>query len=233
MLHAMSVSWRFASRMSLIARVSDCRTWSPRYPCTFAIRPTPVFLGGATLNTNNNHNHNNHNANAKNSESSSSNPPATISFDATSNNALDSEGLLVFSPEVQLSTLLDKKNAYHDLSRQSIASREWTILVMANQDDFHSTDGLLYVVLSAVMIFVACLLTALWVYTNYKRQQIKSRAAAHKAAFMVESASKAARDERWMNDFILHEVRNPCSAAISACSFVASAVHEDAMASSS
>jgi signal transduction histidine kinase len=43
---------------------------------------------------------------------------------------------------------------------------------------------------------------------------------------MVESALKAARDERWMNDFISHEVRNPRAAAISACSFVSSAVNE-------
>jgi hypothetical protein len=80
------------------------------------------------------------------------------------------------------------------------------------------------------MIFVACTCTALWVYTNYKRvtkiHQIQSKAAADKAAYMVESARKAARDERWLNDFISHEVRNPCAAAISACSFVSSAVNE-------
>jgi signal transduction histidine kinase len=180
----------------------------------------PIFLGGATLNANKNKN------NAVNTEASSN---TGIFINATSNNTLDTQGSLVFASEIALSTLLNKKHCYHDVSRHAIASREWTFLVMAEQDEF-APEGLLYIVLSAVMIFVACTCTALWVYTNHTRlaniHDIQCKAAADKAEFMVESARKAARDERWLNDFISHEIRNPCAAAISACSFVSSAVHE-------
>ena len=43
---------------------------------------------------------------------------------------------------------------------------------------------------------------------------------------MVDNARQAAQKEREMNDFLSHEVRNPISAAISACSFVQSAVQD-------
>mmetsp|Transcript_22621 Transcript_22621/g.46129 ORF Transcript_22621/g.46129 Transcript_22621/m.46129 type:complete len:1415 (-) Transcript_22621:656-4900(-) len=44
---------------------------------------------------------------------------------------------------------------------------------------------------------------------------------------IVENARRAAQNERDLNDFIAHEVRNPLAAAISACAFVSSAMIED------
>lgn len=44
---------------------------------------------------------------------------------------------------------------------------------------------------------------------------------------IVENARRAAKNERDLNDFIAHEVRNPLAAAISACSFVSSALIDD------
>jgi signal transduction histidine kinase/CheY-like chemotaxis protein len=43
---------------------------------------------------------------------------------------------------------------------------------------------------------------------------------------VLENAHKAAVTERELNEFLSHEVRNPLSAAISACSFVSAAVNE-------
>ena len=48
-----------------------------------------------------------------------------------------------------------------------------------------------------------------------------------KASLAVEVARKAARNLRELNNFIAHEVRNPLSAALSACSFVTTAVAEE------
>ena len=80
------------------------------------------------------------------------------------------------------------------------------------------------------MIFVACICLALWVYANHKRvekiNEMSAEAEAEKAAIMVQSARRATKCERELNDFIAHEVRNPLAAAISACSFVSAAVNE-------
>lgn len=47
-----------------------------------------------------------------------------------------------------------------------------------------------------------------------------------KHRLMVETANKAARNERDINEFVAHEVRNPISAALSACSFVSASLDE-------
>jgi nitrogen-specific signal transduction histidine kinase len=45
---------------------------------------------------------------------------------------------------------------------------------------------------------------------------------------VVQSAKKVAATERELNEFLAHEVRNPLSAAMSALSFVTSAINETA-----
>eukprot|EP00339_Tiarina_fusa_P009229 CAMPEP_0117013890 /NCGR_PEP_ID=MMETSP0472-20121206/11378_1 /TAXON_ID=693140 ORGANISM="Tiarina fusus, Strain LIS" /NCGR_SAMPLE_ID=MMETSP0472 /ASSEMBLY_ACC=CAM_ASM_000603 /LENGTH=840 /DNA_ID=CAMNT_0004717327 /DNA_START=144 /DNA_END=2667 /DNA_ORIENTATION=- len=45
---------------------------------------------------------------------------------------------------------------------------------------------------------------------------------------LLDAARQSAKTERDLNDFIAHEVRNPISAAMSACSFVSSSVNERA-----
>jgi CheY-like chemotaxis protein len=47
-----------------------------------------------------------------------------------------------------------------------------------------------------------------------------------KNRLLVEGANKAARSERDLNEFVAHEVRNPISAALSACSFVSATLDE-------
>jgi signal transduction histidine kinase len=84
-------------------------------------------------------------------------------------------------------------------------------------------------VLRGVLIFVACLFVAIWFYITMQRaakiDQIN--ALNEKNVLYVDTAHKAAVSERELNEYIAHEVRNPFTAAISACNFVASAVHED------
>ncbi len=54
----------------------------------------------------------------------------------------------------------------------------------------------------------------------------KRRHIEDKHRLIVDSATKAARNERDLNEFVAHEVRNPISAALSACSFVSAKLDE-------
>eukprot|EP00543_Licmophora_paradoxa_P002894 CAMPEP_0202449160 /NCGR_PEP_ID=MMETSP1360-20130828/7904_1 /ASSEMBLY_ACC=CAM_ASM_000848 /TAXON_ID=515479 /ORGANISM="Licmophora paradoxa, Strain CCMP2313" /LENGTH=471 /DNA_ID=CAMNT_0049066989 /DNA_START=92 /DNA_END=1507 /DNA_ORIENTATION=- len=53
------------------------------------------------------------------------------------------------------------------------------------------------------------------------------KAKAEKVAIRYDNARQAAKAERELNDFIAHEVRNPLSAAMSACSFVSTAITDE------
>jgi signal transduction histidine kinase len=64
------------------------------------------------------------------------------------------------------------------------------------------------------------------VYTILTRKQIHKIALAGKNRILIQSAKDSAKTERELNDFIAHEVRNPLSAAMSAASFISSAVNE-------
>lgn len=64
------------------------------------------------------------------------------------------------------------------------------------------------------------------VYVIFSQAQLHSDALAEKSREMADHARQAARNERELNDFIAHEVRNPIAAALSACSFVTAAVNE-------
>ncbi|KAL3913006.1 MAG: hypothetical protein SGILL_006662 [Bacillariaceae sp.] len=64
------------------------------------------------------------------------------------------------------------------------------------------------------------------VYTIFMQKQRHSDAIEEKSRQMIEAAKRSARNERELNDFIAHEVRNPISAALSACSFVSASVNE-------
>lgn len=139
----------------------------------------------------------------------------------------DDDGV-VFTPATELSSVLARKDHYHHSIVYPIASREWTFVVVASKDEFSS--NITFVILSAVMFFVACTCTALWVHTHYRRvakmTELRSKVETEKHAIVVENARNATRLEREMNDFIAHEVRNPLAAAVSACSFVSCAVNE-------
>ena len=63
-------------------------------------------------------------------------------------------------------------------------------------------------------------------YAILNQKQIHKIALAGKNRILIKSAKDSAKTERELNDFIAHEVRNPLSAAMSAASFISSAVNE-------
>lgn len=141
---------------------------------------------------------------------------------------LDSSGLVEFTPETELAALQQNEGYYHMEKTIVIASRQWTFVVLADNSEFKPAFG--FAIFGSVIIFVACVLLAIWVHTSSRRatrfQEIKSDAEAERAKMKVESARRAAKTERELNDFIAHEVRNPLAAAMSACSFVSASVNE-------
>lgn len=58
------------------------------------------------------------------------------------------------------------------------------------------------------------------------QKQWRSDVLAERSTLLIYSEKQRAEAERDLNDYIAHEVRNPLSAAISAASFVSSAIHE-------
>jgi len=72
-------------------------------------------------------------------------------------------------------------------------------------------------------LFTAGLFTCYDAFVFKRQRHIVNEA----TGMIVENARRAARNERDLNDFIAHEVRNPLAAAISACAFVSSAITED------
>jgi len=138
------------------------------------------------------------------------------------------EDSTVFMPETNLTDVRKSKRRMLE-STVPIASRQWTIVVVALEGSFEGDNTL--VIVGAIMILVACVSLALFVFSSMRRvnsmNKIKSQNEAEKAALLIESAKKAAIAERELNDYIAHEIRNPVSAAMAAVSFVTSAVNMD------
>jgi signal transduction histidine kinase len=135
------------------------------------------------------------------------------------------ESVLKSLPKLQLNSILNG-NSRHRVQSIKIASRQWEIAVVAVEGTFQ--PDLFFVILGGIMIFIVCTVLSIWVYTSMRRtgkmNAMRSQANAEKAAIIIKTATKTARAERELNDFIAHEVRNPLAAAISACSFVSAAV---------
>ena len=108
-------------------------------------------------------------------------------------------------------------------------SGTWKVVVVPIDGTFdpHVT----FVCFGGAMIVMAGLFIVIWYLTNVKRDarmnKMRVAAEAERAALIVKNAEEAAQTERELNDFLAHEVRNPLAAAISATSFVSSAVHEN------
>lgn len=139
---------------------------------------------------------------------------------------VDGKAVLEQLQEVRLGDLAGQRQVHATL--EDIADREWTAVVVAVEGTFQ--PNFLFVILGGVIILAASLLLAGWVYGNAKRvaryNAMKAESEAEKVALVLENTRKAADAERELNDFIAHEVRNPVSAAMSACSFVKAAVNK-------
>ncbi len=133
-----------------------------------------------------------------------------------------------YLPEITLKDLeASTKNLFHT-QKLSVVSTVWTIAVIALDGEFTNNNS--STIIAGVFIFVACTFVAFWILwdtqRNRKIQVIKQKADAEKAAIKVQSAQENARAEQELNDYIAHEIRNPLAAAMSACCFVKTAVHD-------
>jgi hypothetical protein len=160
-------------------------------------------------------------------DSDSSGKPIFLgAADIVSNGSGDA--VLTFLPEIELEQLRKIDSLYYE-ERVKAANKEWIVVV-------HSLEGtyepdLVFVILGGVIIFVASGCLACWVLNNTKRveqfNQMREASDSEKAALILDNARQATKAERELNDFIAHEVRNPVAAAMSACSFVKTAVNEN------
>mmetsp|Transcript_5570 Transcript_5570/g.8534 ORF Transcript_5570/g.8534 Transcript_5570/m.8534 type:complete len:862 (+) Transcript_5570:152-2737(+) len=104
----------------------------------------------------------------------------------------------------------------------SIEHQTWAVVVVPQKGTYEANNT--FVILGGVLVLVACLCLALWFHSKMSRDkkvaEIKRAAESEKAALIVKNAQNAEKAERELNDYIAHEVRNPLTAAISACSFL-------------
>jgi signal transduction histidine kinase len=133
---------------------------------------------------------------------------------------------LIALPEIPLEeAMTGTYRSYHI----NAANKIWIVIVQKAEGTFDPRP--VFVILGGIIIFVASVCLAIWVYSNTIRmknvQEERAKAKAEKAALILESAELAAQRERELNDFIAHEVRNPVAAAMAACSFVKAAIHKD------
>jgi signal transduction histidine kinase len=120
--------------------------------------------------------------------------------------------------ETSYSSLKDRRLFQEQII--SVGNRQW-IMAAVPAEGAH-VPSLAYVILGAALILAACVGIAIWVRTSALR--FEKYGALESAA---EAERAAAQAERSLGDFVAHEVRNPVSAAISACTFVKAAVNED------
>lgn len=114
----------------------------------------------------------------------------------------------------------------------NVTAREESVILPTTNNDWEMTvkycvsgcNNWYVPVVASIVVLSLCI--AGLVYTIFSQNQLHNNALAEKQAQLVASARKAARNERELNDFIAHEVRNPLAAALSACSFVSTTVNE-------
>ncbi|KAG7369896.1 PAS domain containing protein [Nitzschia inconspicua] len=109
------------------------------------------------------------------------------------------------------------------------ASRQWTLVISSTVGGGQGAQ-LAFIALGAVLILVSTISLTMLIYTNAKKirsiNMMKSSIEAEKTQIRLENARKAAQQERDLNDFIAHEVRNPLNAALAANTFVSACVNE-------
>jgi signal transduction histidine kinase len=135
-----------------------------------------------------------------------------------------------YLPEIKMDDLMaSSAGSWMETTYIAISSTTtWSIAVVSLDGEFESNSA--STITAGVLMFVACSFVAFWIWWDMQRnrtmQTIRSQADAENAAIKLKSAQAQARAEQELNDYIAHEIRNPLAAAMSACSFVKSAVHE-------
>lgn len=108
---------------------------------------------------------------------------------------------LEFLEEIPLSTLAQAK--LHRFEEIAVTNRMWTVAVVAEGNTYQT--NIVFVVLGGIVIFMAAIFLALWVFRITKITKLKAAAEAEKAALILDTARKAAKAERELNDYIAHE----------------------------
>jgi signal transduction histidine kinase/CheY-like chemotaxis protein len=89
------------------------------------------------------------------------------------------------------------------------------------EDHFSSNKPWMYTALAALAFLFTSIMFVVFAYAVERRQKIVMER-------VVKIAKQVAATEREFNEFLAHEVRNPLAAAMSALSFVTSAINETA-----
>jgi signal transduction histidine kinase len=133
-----------------------------------------------------------------------------------------------YLPETRLHEVLSVTGRLMHHVQLEVASSKWHLVVVAQDEEFKANQT--SVIVAGIFMFAACISVSFWIWWDSKRnrkiQIIQRRAEAEKAAVKLQSARDRARAEQELNDYIAHEIRNPLAAAMSACSFVKTAVQE-------
>jgi signal transduction histidine kinase/CheY-like chemotaxis protein len=138
--------------------------------------------------------------------------------------ALSIPGGTTFAAETDLSALRARSSKM-EMDVVLIGDRKWIVAVVPTDSDY--APQRLHVIMGSALMLFACLCLATWFYSHMRRvaKMNKIMAAVETEKAALENAERDVIVERDLNDFIAHEVRNPLSAAISACSFVATEVN--------
>ena len=131
-------------------------------------------------------------------------------------------------PGYQVTQMLQSSGQAETLSYKALQLdteySTYTISVFATQDTANiymdNNDSRVYITMVAIIFAMALCVFLCFDYFVRQRQTFMM-------AKDVQHARKAASVERELNEFIAHEVRNPLSAALSACSFVSSALNDE------
>ena len=138
----------------------------------------------------------------------------------------DDGPLVEYQEEIDVSKLLDASECRSE--KFPVVNRHWTVVVCKASGTYVPKN--LFIILGGIIIFFACSCLALWLWASNRRlarfNEFKAAAEREKAALLIKNAERVAAAEKEMNEYISHEIRNPIAAAITACSFVSSAVNE-------
>lgn len=126
--------------------------------------------------------------------------------------------------ELSLAQFAKKSRHFRQMEIQ-IADQSWIVAVGSLDGTFQPDISV--VILGGVMIVTASIFLAAFLskHLGNAAKEIQNTAEAEKAVIHLHSAQQQAKNERQLNDFIAHEVRNPLSSAIAALSFISTAVN--------
>jgi len=124
-------------------------------------------------------------------------------------------------------TLAESPNFKHDSKTTVAYELETTNNAWVIQINYCEAVKLEWRPWAFVLLSIFSLCFAMLAYTVLLQKQIHSDMDAEKTNLLASQAQQAAANQRDLNEYLAHEVRNPLSAALSACTFVLYALEEE------